>query len=143
MRVPLVVAGPGVACPGVVERPVDVSYLFASIVGASLNGGLLTGVAVAGVSLLPSLEDRDAPAHRPDVVTQLLAGQNPADRLGSASRNARFKFIRTLAGVESLYDLDADPREVAELLKISPLATDAQAAFEALGATLDGAGLAP
>jgi len=98
--VPLVVAGPGVAKPGVCARPVELLDIYPTLVemaGVQGPGGL------EGRSLVPLLNDPEAQGDRVAITTH--------NRGNHAVRDERYRYIRYADGSEELYDLVADPRE--------------------------------
>lgn len=98
-RVPLVVAGPGVA-RGRCGSPVSLLDLF-----PTLNDlcGLPEIAGHDGVSLVPLLRDPETAWDRPAVIEYL--------RGNLAVRSERFRFIRYRDGGEEFYDLAEDPNE--------------------------------
>lgn len=135
VRVPLIVAGPGLSDPDrAVDPIVDVSDLHATIL--QLTGAELpSDRTLDSVSLVPYLLDPAAPPQRTHTLAQLEASSPDDDKAGDAIRDERFKYIRFADGREELYDLDADPWEDDELLADPP--PEATAAYEALAAALD------
>ncbi len=62
----------------------------------------------------------------------------PKTRLWRAVRGKRFKLIRNvLKGRDRLFDLDADPHELSDLLAAGEPSEEAQAARARLGAALE------
>lgn len=59
-----------------------------------------------GLSLLPQLQDPEAPRERPSVTTFGAWGRG-----GHAARTERWRYILYETGAEELYDHHADPHE--------------------------------
>ena len=99
-RVPLIVAGPGVARGAKVTSPaelIDVYPTLAELCALPPRAGL------EGQSLVPQLTDPAAPRTFPAITTH---GQN-----SHAVRSHRFRYIRYFDGGEELYDHEHDPNE--------------------------------
>jgi arylsulfatase A-like enzyme len=107
IRVPLMVAGPGVQ-PGESHALVNLTDLYATV--GELLGA--TSRAEDSVSLVPYLSDPGRPSLRELDYTEHFApnGHSVKTRWDRAVRDGRFKLIRTLQG-ERFYDLVADPGE--------------------------------
>ena len=104
-RIPLVVAGAGVAAAGArCARPVGTIDLFPTL--ADL-GGLPGPAGLDGASLRPLLETPDRAWDRPALTTH-GAGNH-------AVRSDRWRYIRYADGGEELYDHAADPHEWTNL----------------------------
>ncbi|WP_228499771.1 sulfatase [Thermogemmata fonticola] len=99
-RVPLILAGPGVAAGGRCQRPVELLDLYPTLAESC---GLPVPSALEGVSLVPLLKDPRAPRQRPAITTH-----NPGNH---AVRTERWRYIRYADGSEELYDVQADPHE--------------------------------
>ncbi|MEZ4237348.1 MAG: sulfatase-like hydrolase/transferase [Myxococcota bacterium] len=125
VRVPFIVAGPRVAAPGSrsagLVSVVDVFPTVADIAGIDLQDG--GHRAVDGRSLLPALEDPDAPVHD-SVFVESFTGEDAPMGPGRTwgLRSARYKLV----GWEgwgyvphedglALFDLDEDPDETDDL----------------------------
>lgn len=103
-RVPLVVAGPGVAAGARCGRPAELLDLYPTL--AELCG-LPPKPGLDGLSLVPQLKDAAARRDRPAVTTH-----NPGNH---AVRSERWRYVRYADGSEELYDRAADPHEWANL----------------------------
>jgi len=104
-RVPLVVVAPDVTRPGSrCTRPVSLLDLYPTLVELC---GLEPVEGLDGESLLPLLEDLDAPRRRPALTTYL--------RGNHAVRDDRWRYIRYADGGEELYDHRTDPHEWSNL----------------------------
>jgi len=120
-RVPLVIAGPGVARTGVsttaLAELVDLYPTLVELCGLPAVAGL------DGVSLVPVLQDPERSVK--DVASSML--KVGAARLGNAGRSlrtARYRYTLWPDGVEELFDYSTDPHELANL---APVATYAEA----------------
>lgn len=135
IRVPFIVAGPGVP-PGTTSGSlVWAGDIFATVLGLA-QGGDPTGVTDSE-SLLPTLADPSA-AHREFLYAERFDnGPALADRR-QAVRGARFKLIRRPGG-EEFFDLDADPFEWANIPP-GQRTQEQQDAYGALAAEMDAVG---
>lgn len=113
-RVPLIVAGPGVAPAargGASPRPVELVDLYPTLADLC---GLEPPPGLAGASLRPLLENPEAPRDRP-AFTQVQRGAIP----GHSVRTERYRYVEWGRGPsfrgEQLYDMDADPGETRNL----------------------------
>ncbi|GAB4201702.1 MAG: hypothetical protein OHK0013_14000 [Sandaracinaceae bacterium] len=108
LRVPLLVAGPGVV-GGVIEQPVSLADLLptlSSLAGAPLPPGL------DGRSLEPLLArtgERPIHPHLFFACNERRGGAEPPTR--RAVREGRWKWVLRADGTELLFDLDVDPQE--------------------------------
>jgi choline-sulfatase len=110
-RVPLIVAGPGVAEGARCGRPVELLDLYptlSELCGLPPRGGL------EGHSLVPQLKDAQAPRPWPAVTTH--------NQGNHAVRSERWRYIRYADGSEELYDHRDDPDEWTNLAKDPRLA---------------------
>jgi len=101
-RVPLIVAGPGIA-PRVVSDPAELLDLYPTLLELA---GLPARDDLEGRSLVPQLrrgERRSAPA-----ITTHNQGNHTV-------RTDRWRYIRYANGAEELYDMQADPHEWTNL----------------------------
>ena len=109
-RVPLMISGAGLT-PGRVETPVttlDVGPTLAAIAGIDIDE---FAPWTDGLDLFES----DALAERDAVPIEYAAEASVTPIV--ALRSARFKYVRCLADPEQLYDLDADPHEMTNLVE--------------------------
>ena len=111
-RVPLVIAGPGVARPGVATAAlaelVDLYPTLVDLCGLPMVAGL------DGVSLRPVLQDpgrsvKDAAA------SMLKVGPARSGQVGQSVRTARYRYTLWPDGVEELFDYSTDPGEIVNL----------------------------
>jgi arylsulfatase A-like enzyme len=99
-RVPLVFAGPGIASGAKCRRPVELLDIYPTLVELA---GLPAKDELEGISLVPQLQDADAPRDRPALTT------HNHDNHGVRSEN--WRYIRYADGSEELYDMRQDPNE--------------------------------
>lgn len=99
-RVPLIVAGPGIAAGARCARPVELLDLYPTL--AELCG-LPVPPLLEGHSLVPLLKDAAAPRPWPAITTQ-----GPGNH---SVRTERWRYIRYADGSEELYDRERDPNE--------------------------------
>src|SRR5688500_16364587 len=99
-RVPLILAGPGVANAAKCDSAVELLDLYPTLAALC---GLPPPLAVEGRSLVPQLKDAAAPRAQPAVTTH-----GPGNH---AVRDARWRYIRYADGSEELYDHQADLNE--------------------------------
>jgi choline-sulfatase len=103
-RVPLIVAGPGVAAGQRCGRPAELLDLYPTLVEL-LN--LPPRAGLEGHSLVPQLKDASAPRAWPAVTTH--------NQGNHAVRSEQWRYIRYADGSEELYDMVADPNEWTNL----------------------------
>lgn len=103
-RVPLIFAGPGVSAGARSSRPAELLDLYPTLVELA---GLPEKTGIEGLSLVPQIEDADAPRERPAITTH-----NPGNH---AVRSERWRYIRYADGSEELYDHSRDPHEWSNL----------------------------
>jgi arylsulfatase A-like enzyme len=125
-RVPLFVRGPGVAAGSKVERlslNTDFAPTFADLAGIEFSAD--------GRSLAPLLRGED-PVWRSTVLLEGFSGGNPPSY--EAVRTETHKYVEYDNGETELYDLEADPYELANLPKITDpfLAADLNTKLNAL-----------
>lgn len=117
LRVPLLVAGPGIK-PGIRYDPittVDLAPTFAAYAG--ISGGM---PATDGVSMVKSFETGDTGWTAPLLTEGHMGGfPDKVDKVGFRTglnergiRTARWKYVRYAVGEGELYDLKADPLEL-------------------------------
>ena len=110
LRIPLVVAGPGIA-PGVIDAPASIVDVMPTLLG--LAGGIeLGGARLDGTDLL-----RNGPADR-DVVAETMYPRAAAWHPLSVLAGERWKLIKS-SEVE-LYDLAHDPSEATDVAASHP-----------------------
>ncbi|MCK6503415.1 sulfatase-like hydrolase/transferase [Myxococcota bacterium] len=140
LRVPLVVAGPGVQARGrQVDAPVHTQDLFSTVLElAGVDVAEATrGRPIDAVSLAPYLADPEAPDQRDFVLSEVFGGGSTArGAAGQAIRDRDLKLIRWLDGTEALYDVEDDPLEEDDLLD-GVLSAWEHAAWETLADHLD------
>ena len=104
-RVPLIVAGPGVTAAGKQSgRAVGLIDLYPTLVELC---GLPARPGLDGRSLVPLLRDPQHPWPYPALTTQMPGNH--------AVRTEQWRYIRYVNGDEELYDMRADPHELANL----------------------------
>lgn len=107
-RVPLVVAGPGVAPGGRSRRTVELVDLFPTLTELA---GLPTPRGLAGRSLAPLLADGDAPWPRP-AYTVLSLGDKQGGELARSVVSEQYRYTEWGSRNQAeLYDLEHDPGE--------------------------------
>ncbi len=99
-RVPLIFSGPGVRSGGRCNEPVELLDIYPTLIDLC---GLPKRNDLEGVSLLPQLQNADAPRQRP-AITSHNQGNH-----GIRTRN--WRYIRYADKSEELYDMRTDPRE--------------------------------
>jgi arylsulfatase A-like enzyme len=123
VRVPLVIAGPGIA-PGARRTPVSHVDLAPTLV--DLAGAPHPEAGWQGQSLASSVRDGREPPARPVVMEIAVAPSIPAIRQ-QAIRDGRYKLITSFDDervTDALYDLDADPGERRNLILTAPAEAD-------------------
>jgi arylsulfatase A-like enzyme len=103
------VAGAGRECDELVSL-IDLMPTFLDVAGVSVPG------AVDGRSLLPLVEDRAAE----EVGREAVFAEYHGDEMGLYSqrmvRTDRYKYVFNAPDVDELYDLEADPHELRNLV---------------------------
>ncbi len=99
-RVPLIIAGPGIAAGAVCQRPVGLIDIYPTLLDLT---GETADAEHEGTSLRPLLRDSEARWSRP-VITTFGPGNH-------AVRSDRWRFIQYQDGSQELYDHDSDPHE--------------------------------
>ncbi len=119
VRVPLLVAGAGVASPGrlvpALANTVDLYPTILELAGIDPAAVVPAGTKLDGVSLLPYIRDVAHPNPRRWAYAERF---RPVYNQGyqRAIRNARYKLIERASGSREFYDVVADPFETANLL---------------------------
>jgi arylsulfatase A-like enzyme len=126
IRVPLLVRWPGQIAPGDRTQFAMVEDVLPTVL--DLTGTPeIPHLPFTGVSLVPSLKNRETQVPHPDAFRMTISGpgspKNPAgnaeSRLESAHhlavRNQRFKFHGFQDGTAALYDLETDPHESVDV----------------------------
>jgi arylsulfatase A-like enzyme len=114
-RVPLVIAGPGIASGQTSTRPVSLLDLYPTLLELA---GLPAKPELEGVSIVPLLRNPAAPWERPALTTSGFKNHG--------LRTERWRYIRYAGGAEELYDHDSDPLERTNLAS-KPEFTDIKA----------------
>jgi iduronate 2-sulfatase len=111
-RVPLVIAGPGVARPGVPTAALaELVDLYPTLVDLC---GLPPVAGLDGVSLRPVLQDPDRTVR--DAASSLLKiGAARSGSVGRSIRTTRYRYTLWPNGVEELFDYSTDPEERVNL----------------------------
>jgi arylsulfatase A-like enzyme len=107
-RVPLLLAGPGIAAGAKCVRPAELLDVFPTLLELT---GLPARHDLEGHSLVPQLKDATAPRVWPAITT--------ANRDNHSIRSERWRYIRYADHSEELYDLQADPHEWTNLAGLS------------------------
>lgn len=103
-RVPLVFAGPGVAKGATCSRPAELLDIYPTLAALC---ELKAPDDLEGHSLVPQLNDADAPREHPAITTH--------NQGNHAISTERWRYIRYADGSEELYDLRDDPHEWTNL----------------------------
>jgi arylsulfatase A-like enzyme len=103
-RVPLLLAGPGIAGRGQCDQPAELLDIFPTLVDLC---GLTAPDGLAGISLRPQLTDPEAVRTRPAITSHNQGNHSVRDR--------HWRYIRYADGSEELYDLRRDPHEWTNL----------------------------
>jgi iduronate 2-sulfatase len=111
LRVPLVIAGPGVSAPGTAAAAlVELVDVYPTLVQAC---GLPPVTGLDGKSLVPLLADAAAEGR----AAVFSAVGREAGQLGRSLRTARYRYSEWPDGSEELYDHDKDPHEFVNLAR--------------------------
>ena len=103
-RVPLIFAGPGVKEGQQCIRPAELLDMFPTLCELC---GLEVPDHLEGLSLVPQLQDAQAPRIRPAITTD--------NHDNHGLRTERWRYIRYADGSEELYDMVKDPNEFTNL----------------------------
>jgi len=99
-RVPLILAGPGIAQGGHCRQPAELLDLYPTLIDLCR---ITPRTDLEGLSLVPQLRDAQARRDRPAITTH-----NPGNH---GVRSERWRYIRYADGTEELYDHQNDPNE--------------------------------
>ena len=142
LHVPWIVAGAGVAEPGVVVAlvsTVDLLPTVCGLMGVDPKDVLPEGRVLDGHDLGPLLRDPSGPG-RPVLFAERFAPNHLPQKEQSwrAVRDGRFKLIRNeKRGRDKLFDLAGDPHEEQDLMAEEELSEEAQRAYGRLASALD------
>ncbi len=103
-RVPLIFAGPGVSRGGRCSQPAELLDIYPTL---SELCGLKARDDLEGISLVPQLENVDAPRERPAITSH--------NQGNHGIRSERWRYIQYADGSEELYDHQTDPHEWTNL----------------------------
>lgn len=103
-RVPLVFAGPGITAGQSSGRPAELLDMYPTL---SELCGLEIPDHLEGLSLVPQLNDANAPRTRPAITTD--------NHDNHGVRTERWRYIQYADGAEELYDMVKDPNEFTNL----------------------------
>jgi arylsulfatase A-like enzyme len=123
VRVPLIVSGPGVVAG---SRRTPVSHVDLAPTLVDLAGGSHPAAGWQGQSLAGSLRRGDEPQAHPVAMEIAVAPSIPAIRQ-QAIRDGGYKLITSFDDervTDALYDLDADPGELRNLIEAEPALAD-------------------
>ncbi|MBX2801074.1 MAG: sulfatase-like hydrolase/transferase [Myxococcales bacterium] len=150
IRVPLVIAAPGLAPPGTVHdglvHAVDLFPTIAELIGVDLaevhSGGDRT-VEIDGHSLVPALRHPEGPGTRQWLYTEHFGPEGATQDWRVDKRvltDGHYKLVDyPTLGTQVLTQVGPSPEdETANLLLELPLSTDALAAYQALSDEIDG-----
>jgi choline-sulfatase len=103
-RVPLIFAGPKVSPGQVCRRPAELLDIYPTLIELC---GLPANEGLEGQSLIPQLQNADAPRERPAVTTH--------NHDNHGVRTEEWRYIRYADGSEELYNVQHDPNEWTNL----------------------------
>ncbi len=103
-RVPMIFAGPGISQGATTQRPAELLDLYPTLLDLC---GLPARENLEGHSLLPQLQDPEAPREHPAITTH-----GPGNH---GLRTEKWRYIRYADGSEELYDMENDPNEFENL----------------------------
>ncbi len=138
IRVPLIVAGPGVSDGAVTAALVNSTDMFASILelgGVNLAEALPADLVHDSVSFVPYLSAPGRPSLREWIYADEMTPAEGMQGGDFAIRDERFKLVRR-SGDDELYNLAADPYERNDLLAGTPT-EDTQARYMSLASRLE------
>lgn len=139
VRVPFIIAGPGVAQPGRVSAEVvhvvDVFATVLALAGMDPDTTRPSGSPVDSRSLLPILQGGPFAPREAAVLMEDPSATPAGSQAGRAARLGPHKLIQWNSGAEEFYDLAADPLEATNLMN-RPLTASQQAALDGLRARL-------
>ncbi len=138
VRVPLIIAGPGVE-PGAVSKAlVNSTDLFATIIemaGADPDEVIPDEITHDSVSFFPALKNTAAPSRREWIYAdEFFGGFDGIETADYAMRDSRYKLLR-FEGREEFYDLQSDPYEYKDLL-LGELSAEQRVSYERLKAEI-------
>jgi choline-sulfatase len=114
-RVPLIVAGPGVAQGQRCTQPAELLDIYPTLIELC---GLPARDDLDGISLRPQLQDADSVRARPAITSH--------NQGNHGIRSQRWRFIRYADGSEELYDTQQDPNEWNNLIATSTATNNAE-----------------
>ena len=103
-RVPLIFAGPGVSERAVVDSPAELLDIYPTLIDLC---NLSSRDGLEGHSLLPQLQDADAPRAWPAITTH--------NHDNHGVRTKEWRFIQYADGSQELYNMQEDPNEWTNL----------------------------
>lgn len=136
IKVPLLVAGPGIVAPGRVRADlVSVVDLFPTVgdmMGIDVRSAVPADRPFDGLTFIRSLRQPFSPPVRTTVYSEQFQG-DPWSQGQNTARNSRYKVIRT-ANVFQFYDLLVDPAEAVDLVAggVDALNASQRSAYDAL-----------
>ncbi len=117
VRVPFIVAGPGVVSPGrtndMLVHVVDVYSTILEMAGINVAATVPATTTIDSQSILPALTNTASPSR---YIYAEKFGTNSPTADSHALWNTQFKLIQFTNGVEEFYDLASDPYEATNLL---------------------------
>lgn len=125
LRVPFLVAGPGIAAGKSITSPISVADLFTTLQAVA---GLEPIASPDSSNLWPLLTEF-ATFNREPVISELFGQQVPEDKAGKAIRDDTHKLICFEDGHRELYNLAEDPWESNDLLAAGSAPAGVEAAL--------------
>lgn len=104
-RVPLIFAGPGIAQNATCDRPAELLDMYPTLLDLC---DLPPPQRQEGISLMPQLQDAQAPRERPAITTH--------NQGNHGIRTQNWRYIVYADGSEELYDMRTDPNEWTNLV---------------------------